>query len=119
MTGRVDHALRARVFILMRGALAHRTVEAVIDTGFTGHVSVAADLVERLGLKAAASASARYADGSIRLVDLYPVEVEWIEGAAVVWATASAIDDVLIGTALLEGHVLEIDFGADRRVEVR
>jgi len=83
-------------------------VEAVVDSGFTGSLTLPAATVTALGLARQSGGSATLADGSSRPFDIYAAEVEW-DG---VWRAilVSAIGaQALLGMRLLDGHTLRVD----------
>jgi clan AA aspartic protease len=93
-------------------------VDAVIDTAFTGQMTLPPALISALSLTGHSQISTQLADGTVRNLDAYDVEIEW-DGA---WATvtASEIDCVaLLGLGLLSGHELFIEFNPGGVVEIR
>jgi len=87
---------------------AHR---AVIDTGFNGDLELPQSLRDRLNARWAAQSLAELAGGVCVVEDIYLVDFPF-DGQIIVEAEASFADtdDILIGTKLLGGHCLEIDF---------
>ena len=84
------------------------TVEAVVDSGFTGSLTLPVAAVAALGLVRQSGGSAILADGSSRAFDVYAADVDW-DG---VWKAilASAVGaEALLGMRLLDGHTLRID----------
>jgi clan AA aspartic protease len=119
MVGRVDHLRRALVPITLQGRYASSTVEAIVDTGFNGQLSVPDALMQRLGFLQYGIQQATFADGRSAVEKLYLVDVQWVGRPVRCIAGASQLPDCLIGTELLEGHTLTVDFGAAKSVEVR
>jgi len=119
MTGQVDFLNRALLTVTFRGPHRHETVDAVIDTGFNGFVSLSRGLAVRLGLKPQGLTTAQHADGRIHTMDTFIVEVNWFGRPQKCVAVDSDLPTCLLGTALLDGRVLEVDFGPAKSVQVR
>jgi hypothetical protein len=60
-----------RVEVLSAGGTSSLQVEAVVDTGFTGHLTLPSATVEALGLPIIGSAESILADGSLVMSDRY------------------------------------------------
>ncbi len=83
-------------------------VDAVIDTGFTGFLTLPPTIISTLNLSHRSHITARLGDGTIRQLNVYDAEIEW-DG---VWRTilVSEVDgDALLGMGLLAGHELWIE----------
>jgi hypothetical protein len=119
MLGRVDALGLMRAWVWLRGAFGSESVEAIIDTGFTGSVSIPTDLARRLGLPRYNAMTVQGPDGSLRVVRTYLVEVQWIAGWTHAQAWENGVSDVMVGAALLRGHKLIGDYGPAQSVEVR
>ena len=81
-------------------------VETVIDSGFTGSLTLPATVATWLGLARQAVGGAVLADGTVRHFDL-AAEVAWNGGWRPVLASAVG-DEALVGMGLLVGHELRI-----------
>ena len=95
------------------------TVDAVIDTGFSGFLIIPGDFVPRLGLAYYGPVIGVQADGRSQTAPGWVAEVEWLTGPVRCVAAETGLREWVIGTGLLDGHLLEIDFGPAKRVEVR
>lgn len=108
ISGIVNVAREAVVPVVIRRATdGSQTIQAIIDTGFTGELSLPAAAIEAIGLTWGGRERAMLADGSIRRFEYYEAVVDW-DGSprpVVVFATES---DPLIGMALLDGYELTI-----------
>jgi clan AA aspartic protease len=109
IVGVVNEALEPVVSLTIRGFSGQEIhFEAIIDTGFNGHLSLLPEQAEFLRLLPTEVADSTLADGSVKTVFLYTAVVVWdgIERLALVVA-----DDVtpLVGMALLEGYHLGMD----------
>jgi clan AA aspartic protease len=83
-------------------------VEAVIDTGYNGYLTLPANLVTDLGLAFAGYRSGTLADGSTVVLDVYLGQVNWHRQQKEI-LVAQAAGKPLIGMSLLEGNRLMID----------
>lgn len=92
-------------------------VEAVIDTGFDGFLTLPAVLVEDLGLPFLGTAGAGLGDGRRVEMDLYVASVLWNEEPRDVLVLA-AEGGVLLGMAMLEGSRLTLDVEDDGAVTI-
>jgi clan AA aspartic protease len=112
MRGRVvadgsEAILSVRVFDPGRGG-TQADVQAVIDTGFTGYITLPARLVRFLALPELGSEELVLADGSTEIAYVHRATVEWHGRPRTVPALAIG-GDPLIGMALLAGSRLEMD----------
>jgi len=114
VTGDRDAVLTFRV----RGPAGNECdITALIDTGFDGMLSLPRALVTSLGLIYRQQGRALLADGRESLFDIYEARLLW-EGC---WRRVS-VDETgtwpLVGTALLDGNELKIQFQIDGAVTV-
>ena len=82
-------------------------MDAVVDTGFSGFLTLPAPVVSTLGLSRYSVSSAMLADGTVRHFDLYQAEVRWDNTWRRVLVTALGTE-VLAGMQLMEGHELRV-----------
>lgn len=82
-------------------------IEAVIDTGFNGFLTLPPEVVMALGLAFIGRGRAILANGSEDLFDIHEATVVWGDRTLDVEAEAADADP-LVGTALLYGHDLRI-----------
>lgn len=114
MTGRVDGDGRALVRV-PAGATAggpRTEVEAWVDTAFTGGLTMPRAVAAGLGLAAGASIDAVLADGSQVALDSFVCHLDWFGGTYRVQAVATDAAYPLLGTQLLAGRRLVIDYAA-------
>jgi clan AA aspartic protease len=99
---------------------ARADVQAVIDTGFTGHIALPARAVRSLALPELGSEELMLADGSMEITTVHRAAVEWHGRPRTVPALAVGAEP-LIGMALLAGSRLVMDAvpGGDVVVEER
>ena len=95
-----------------------REVETVIDTGFTGYLTVTAALATELGLALEGTSRATLADGSEVTFDVYDVAVVWDGQTRYVLADA-ADTTPLVGMRLLDDHDLSIQVRSGGRVLIQ
>ena len=90
----------------------------MIDTGFTGFLTVTPALVTELGLSLEGISRATLADGSEVTFDVYDVAVLWDGQPRYVLADAAETTP-LVGMRLLDSHNLNIDVVDGGRVIIQ
>ena len=106
--GVVNAAYEAVITLSMQGPDGQaRVVDAVVDTGFTGFLTLPPDLVAELGLPFETTGHATLADGSEVSFDTYRVAVLW-EGQPRYVLADAADTTPLVGMLLLDMHDLSI-----------
>jgi clan AA aspartic protease len=85
-----------------------QVVDTVIDTGFTGFLSLPAAMIATLDLPWSASDIVTLGDGSETLFDLYTATVIW-DGQYREIYVAESETDPLLGMSLLYGYRLQVD----------
>ena len=117
--GVVNSAYEAVIPLSLRGPAGQaQEVEAVIDTGFTGFVTLPPALVAELGLVFMGTSEATLADGSEVSFDAYAVTVLW-EGQPRDVLIDEADTTPLVGMMLLDRHNLNIDVEDGGRVLIQ
>lgn len=109
ITGIVTANEDAVIRLLVRGAgsILHE-VEAVVDTGFNGYLSLPAALVTALGLPYLRTERTILANGSIEDCAVHEVTVLWDEQERAVLVQATE-GDALIGMAMMHDYKLTIE----------
>lgn len=104
VTGRREAVLLLRVL-----GLGEREVEteAILDTGFTGHLALPGALVDQLALPSQGVVEASLADGSRVGLEVHRARVVWMGEARDVEVLASE-GDALVGMSLLHGHEVQL-----------
>ena len=117
MTGRVEnrHALLEVTFRL--SDRPDLTIECVIDTGFTDALCVPAGAVAALGLPYAFDFPASLADGTRVLLAAHEATIIWDGTERRTYLLATG-ERPIIGTALLDGTELVVQFGEGGLVSV-
>ena len=78
-------------------------VDAVVDSGFTGSLTLPVAMIAALGLDRQSGGGAVMADGTVRHFDIYSAELEWDGGWRQVLVSAVG-DEALMGMRLLAAH---------------
>jgi len=118
ITGSVNSRREAIIQLDILGPDGQRqTVDAVIDTGFNGFLTLPGQAVAALGLQRFGSVRVVLVDGSEDLFPTYKATVEW-DGAPRDVEVDAADSDPLVGMALLARHELHIQVVAGGTVTV-
>lgn len=117
--GVVNAAYEAIVTIPLRGPEGQsREIDAAIDTGYNGFLTLPTALVAELGLAFGGISRATLADGSVVTFDVYDVTVIW-DGIPR-YVSANAADSMpLVGMSLLDLHDLSIQVRDGGRVLIQ
>ncbi len=120
VTGRVALDGREAVValdVLDRGG-RERRIEAVVDTGFTGYLTLPSDAAASLGLPERGSETFVLADGSEAVLPVYRGEVLW-HGRGLRIPVSQADGGALVGMSLLRGSRLTVEArpGGEVRIE--
>jgi clan AA aspartic protease len=117
--GTVNARLEAIVRLKLRGPAGDELeIDAVIDTGYTGSLTLPARVAQALGLSRRAGGRAVLADGSVRRFDTFAAEVWWGDNWVPV-VTSNLGDESLLGMSLLAGRGLWVEVVDGGAVEVR
>jgi clan AA aspartic protease len=92
-------------------------IDFVVDTGFNGYLTLPSPAVAALKLPLESTIVARLADGSESEIPIYLAEIRWNEQVQFVTVLATGTKP-LLGTSLLQGFRLTIEFSADGIVQV-
>lgn len=92
---------------LRNGTILHE-LDAVVDTGFNGDLTLPPNLIVALGLTFERDAVTILADGSSVQIKMYAGIVLW-DGAERLVAVEAAEGDVLVGTLLMDGYELRVE----------
>lgn len=84
-----------------------QAIEAVIDTGFNGYLTLPPDLIAEFDLPFLRSGRAVLGDGSAVTFDIHEAEILW-EGQPRRIPVDAADTDPLLGMGLLYGHELNV-----------
>jgi clan AA aspartic protease len=118
IAGVVRSGREAVIDVRVRGPdRRERVVEAIVDTGFTGFLTLPSALIAALRASHLGRSRVLLADGTEALLDLYEIDIEW-DGS---WRTvrADAVDaQALVGMGLLAGYRFCLDAAAGGRVTI-
>lgn len=116
--GRVNESYEAVVTLNLVDATGqNREVEAIIDTGYNGYLTLPTALIEVMGLPWQGQNEVSLADGTSRVLDVYDGTVSWNGRERPVYV--DAIDtEILVGMGLLRGYGLRMDVVRDGMVTI-
>ena len=112
MKGRVDEELRALVPIQVGigQGNASKEIFAWVDTAFNGSLVIPQAMIDEIGLVMESTAEAVLADGNRVELETYGCCIHWFGKTYETQVVANDSEYALLGTMLLEGHRLEIDY---------
>jgi len=119
ITGIITTAREAVIRVVVRGPSGHEVaVDAVIDTGFTGWLTLSTSLVVTLSLPFAGTTRATLSDGSEVAIDVFDATVVWDTRDRQVTVLATE-GGVLVAMAMLFGFRLTLEgtLGGPVRIE--
>lgn len=109
MTGTVNATREAVVILRVRGpGEQEQDIRAVIDTGFTGFLTLPPSIITALGLVRISRGRAILANGAEELFDIYRGTVLW-DGQPRIVETEAADTDPLVGMSMLYGYKLQVE----------
>jgi clan AA aspartic protease len=108
MQGRVNQRCEAVISVAVRGGGKIKSVDAVIDTGFNGFLSLPIAIIIELGLPWNYRDRATLGDGSETLFDVYDAEFIW-DGQYREIEINAAETEPLLGMRMLKGYRLQVD----------
>jgi clan AA aspartic protease len=107
--GVVNQRCEAILPLVIGNSTGQRQVlDAVIDTGFNGFLSLPSTVIEALNLPWSGSDIVTLGDGSETLFDLYAATIIW-DGQYHEIDIAESDTEPLVGMALLYGYRLQVD----------
>ena len=118
MRGYFDDGGHPRITVSLFGNRGEATIEALIDTGFDGALCVPIPIAIPLGLELYGNQNYELADGTVRQGLTFQGIVHLGEETRRTEVILTESEDALLGSELLVGYVLEIDYG-NRTVEIR
>jgi clan AA aspartic protease len=108
MQGYVNQNCEATILVVVRNSTKLKSINAVIDTGFTGFLSLPSDIITELDLPWSYRDRGTLGDGSEVLFDIYDAVAIW-DGKSQEIEVNSAETDPLIGMSMLRGYRLQVD----------
>lgn len=113
MIGKVDDRNRALLEIEVLRTLDSQAscVTVWIDTAFDGHLVFPRSLIEQLNLESLVDTEAILADGRKVTLETFLCYLNWFGNVVPLQVIANEGKLPLLGTGLLEKHILHIDYG--------
>jgi clan AA aspartic protease len=108
MQGYVNRNCEATILVIVRNNAKLKSINAVIDTGFTAFLSLPNEIITELDLLWSYRDRGTLGDGSEVLFDIYDAVAIW-DGKSQEIEVNSAETDPLIGMSLLRGYRLQVD----------
>jgi clan AA aspartic protease len=108
MQGYANTSYEAVISLVIKHNSKLKSINAVIDTGFTGFLSLPQSLIDELELPWSYSDFATLGDGSKTLFDIHEASVIW-DGQFREIEINSADTEPLLGMSMLRGYRLEVD----------
>ena len=118
ITGKIVDNQEAIIELEVIGINRPEKIEVVIDTGFTGELTLPSDLIDRLGLPRVGDLPAILGDGNEVDVDLYLGIVLWQGEERIVQVLSTDDSKALVGMSLLYGNRLILDVVTDGEITI-
>ena len=116
--GRIGPGRRAFVEVVLTGNQGQRlSLDAILDTGFEGYITLPPDAVSSLGLAALAPSIYELADGQSVQFNTYLATVYWHDRPRMVLALESN-GVPLLGASMLWGSRITLDMEEGGRVSI-
>ena len=108
-TGIVNANREATIRLMALGSQGHQQdIEAIIDTGFTGFLTLPPAILGALGLSWLCRQAGMLADGRVKYFDVYVATVLW-DGQPRMVEVEAADAEPWVGMGLLDHHALRIN----------
>jgi clan AA aspartic protease len=118
MTGAVNAALEAILRVTaFDGSGQPRELKAVVDTGFSGFLTIPPALIAALGLPWLGRQDGILADGQVHVFDVYTANILW-DGQPRTVEVETVGAEPLLGMDLMRGHELRIHVVAGGTVSI-
>ena len=115
----IVRAGEARIRLKVRGSRGReQEVEAVVDTGFTGDLTLPPSVIVALGVRWQSLDRGTLADGSECLFDVFEAKVVWDRRTRRILVN-EADADPLVGMALLSGYELNVEVRQRGKVTIQ
>ena len=106
--GYVNGNYEAVISVVVRNGTMLRSIVAIVDTGFTGFLSLPSALIAELNLPWSYRDRATLGDGSETLFDIYEASAIW-DGQYREIEINAAETEPLLGMRMLRGYRLQVD----------
>jgi clan AA aspartic protease len=108
INGIVNANYEATIRLIVHGTGGQsQEVEAIIDTGFTGSLTLPPSLISTLGLTWLTQGNVMLGDGRVETLDIYTAIVTW-DGQLLRIMVDATDTEPLVGMALMRGFELNI-----------
>ena len=119
ISGHVNSRREAVVSLVVRGPHGwEQEIEVVVDTGFSGQLTLPSDLIAELRLPLLGQSRVVLGDGSVILCDVFDGSVLW-GGRARQVNVEAADTEPLVGMRMLHDHELAIQVFPGGNVSIR
>ena len=119
MYGKIDQNFEAMIRLVVGNSESKRqTIDALIDTGFTGFLSLPIVVISDLNLKLCGREEGTLGDGSLCTFDVYRGFIIW-DGQLRRIDINAAETTSLVGMSLLKGYRMQLDAIVGGEVSIR
>ncbi len=108
MQGYVNENYEAVISVVVKNGAKLKSINAVIDTGFTGFLSLPVAIIMELDFSWSYRDRATLGDGSETLFDIYEASIIW-DGQYREIEINAADTEPLLGMRMLRGYRLQVD----------
>jgi predicted aspartyl protease len=105
-----DNRKHPKIKLKVVGARKSSLLEAILDTGFDGYLSLPISIAVTLGIELTAIIPVEYADGRRSQELVFSVRADFDGKEKMVPATLTAGAEALAGTSLLANYELRVNF---------
>jgi len=116
--GKIENGLHPKIKVEVPGKNASKTFSALVDTGFDLEIALHHQDAAKLGLKSDTQIWIDYADGERVHEQVCPARVLWHGKWKAIEVILSNDEEPAIGTGLLQGSVVTMDF-VKNRISIR
>lgn len=110
LLGRIDERNQLWISLTVGGSTQKRTIEVLVDTGFSGELALPLQIAIPLGLQLTAAGEYQYANGSRSIEMVFTGSLDWGSKNRLVAVNVLNSDVPLLGGGLLHGYILLVDF---------
>ena len=118
ITGKIVNNQEASIELEVVGTDQLEKIQTIIDTGFSGELTLPGDLIDRLGLPRIGDLPIILGDGYEVSVEMYLAIVLWHGEERIVQVLRTDDGKPLIGMSLLYGNRLILDIVTDGEVTI-
>ncbi len=115
--GTITENQEAIIELEVVGSNWQEKIEAVIDTGYDGYLTLPINLLNRLGLRHAGYRQVILGDGNMVVLEMYRAKVLW-HGTKLEVPVLRTDSGPLVGMALLNGNRVTLDVIKDGTVKI-